>query len=520
MADNFSGRTAPIEGVNNYIGQYETYPEGQYQSVLTEALRKLMLSAEHIDFPSGELMQLVERNLTVYTPKYKRPITPAEMLTLCPNQWMGGEVIFAFLMEELGHLENVSILHTYFGEFLKSNSREELNQIYDGQLNTMLNREVVLIPLHLRGNHWAFVVVYKSSNLIEYYDSLLQWDLADHRKSIVESLQKLHNIFVEEKILNTPVTVSIVNDAPQQTNLNECGLYVCKTAVALIRGEPLNFGGQDLNYYRKTIVKSVLGIDCNDAPANSANTLEPSSPSLEETIETELNLTFQDLPDYSDMLEDLFAEIDKDIANAPQPTQQINQPSMACTMDQPTPMDSVSQLPVTAAEVEDPFLLWNEKYHEQLKYLRTTDIPYLDFNQDKILCTHNFLGSYKDCRKMSEVALILRQQYNVVGEHKWTFLENEARRDGRFIINWFLKTPVYDIEIGPMSFLPGNRKTVCRTIRIIKNLSRHQLDLATQQMIDKKLNMFHNNPDYHKTKIHETRKIPTKRTIKRLQNQM
>ena len=139
MADNFSGTTAPIEGVNNYIGQYETYPEGQYQSVLTEALRKLMLSAEHIDFPSRELMQLVERNLTVYTPKYKRPITPAEMLTMCPNQWMGGEVIFAFLVEELGHLENVSILHTYFGEFLKSNSREELNQIYDGQLNTMLN---------------------------------------------------------------------------------------------------------------------------------------------------------------------------------------------------------------------------------------------------------------------------------------------------------------------------------------------------------------------------------------------
>ena len=295
MADNFSGTTAPIEGVNNHVGQSETYPEGQYQSVLTEALRKLMLSAEHIDFPSGELMQLVERNLTVYTPKYKRPITPAEMLTLCPNQWMGGEVIFAFLVEELGHLENVSILHTYFSEFLKSNSREELNQIYDGQLNTMLNREVVLIPLHLRGNHWAFVVVYKSSNLIAYYDSLLQLDLADHRKSIVESLQKLHHIFVEERILNTPVTANIVNDAPQQTNLNECGLYVCKTAVALIRGEPLNFGGQDLNYYRKTIVKSVLGIDCNNAPANSANTLQPSSPSLEETIETELNLTFQDL---------------------------------------------------------------------------------------------------------------------------------------------------------------------------------------------------------------------------------
>ena len=86
MADNFSGRTAPIEGVNNYIGQYETYPEGQYQSVLTEALRKLMLSAEHIDFPSRELMQLVERNLTVYTPKYRRPITPSEMITLCRNQ--------------------------------------------------------------------------------------------------------------------------------------------------------------------------------------------------------------------------------------------------------------------------------------------------------------------------------------------------------------------------------------------------------------------------------------------------
>ena len=86
MADNFSGRTAPIEGENNYIGQYETYPEGQYQSVLTEALRKLMLSAEHKDFPSRELMQLVERNLTVYTPKYRRPITPSEMITLCPNQ--------------------------------------------------------------------------------------------------------------------------------------------------------------------------------------------------------------------------------------------------------------------------------------------------------------------------------------------------------------------------------------------------------------------------------------------------
>ena len=220
------------------------------------------------------------------------------------------------------------------------------------------------------------------------------------------------------------------------------------------------------------------------------------------------------------MLDDLFAEIDKDIANAPQPTQQINQPSMACTMDQPTPMDSVSQLPVTAAEVEDPFQLWDKKYQEQIKYLKTTEIPYLYFNRDNVLCTHNWLGSYKDCRKMSEVALILRQQYDVVGEHKWTFLANEARRDGRFIINWFLKIPVYDIEIGPMSFLPRNRKTVCRTIRIIKNLSRHQLDLATQQMIDKKLNMFHNNPDYHKTKMHETRKIPTKRTVKRLQNQM
>ncbi len=520
MADNFSGRTAPIEGENNYFGQYETYPEEQYQSVLTEGLRKLMLSAEHKDFPSQQIMQLVERNQTVYTPKYRRPITPSEMLTLCPNQWMGGEVIFAFLVEELGHLENVSILHTYFGEFLKSNSREELNQIYDGQLNTMLNRDIILIPLHLRGNHWAFAIVYRSSDLIEYYDSLLQWDLADHRKSITESLQKVHRIFVEEKILNMPVTVSIVNDAPQQTNLTDCGPYLCKTAVALIKGEPLNFGGEDLNYYRKTIVKSVLGIDCNGAPANSANTLQPSAPCLEETIETALNLTLQDFPDCSEMLDDIFAEIDRDMASAPQPSPRINTPTMECTMDLPTTMDSVSQLPVTDAKVEDPFLLWNEKYNDQLKYLRTTNIPFLDFNSNKILCTHNFLGNYKDCRKMSEVTIILRRQYNVVGDHKWTFLENEARRDGRFIIDWFLKTPVYDIDIEPMSFLPGNRKALSKLIRITKRLNKYQLDSAHHQMIDKKLNMFHSNPQYHQTKVYETRRTSPRKTIKRLQDQM
>ncbi len=529
MADNFSGRTAPIEGENNYFGQYETYPEDQYQSVLTEALRKLMLSAEHPDFPSQQIMELVERNRTVYTPKYKRPLTPSEILTLCPNQWMGGEVIFAFLLEELGHLENVSILHTYFGEFLKSNSREELNQIYDGQLNTMLNRNLVIIPLHLRGNHWAFAIVYKSSDLIEYYDSLLKWDLPDHRSSITESLHKLHKILVEEKILTLPVTVSIMNDGPQQINLTDCGLYLCKTAVSLIRGESLNFGGEDLNYYRKTIVKSVLGIDCNDAPANSTNTPQPSAPSLEE-LETDLNLTLQDFPISSEMLDefpvsgemldDILAELDKDMADAPQPSPRINTPTMEYETNQPTTMDSVSQLPITAAEVDDPPLLWKERYKDQLKYLRTTNVPFLDFNSDNILCTHNFLGNYKDCRKMSEVTVILKRQHKVVGDHKWIFLENEAKRDGRFIIDWFLKTPVYDIDIEPMSFLPGSRKALCKLIRITKRVNKHQLDWAQHQMINKKLNMFHSNPEYHKTKIYEIRKTSPRKAIKRLQNQM
>ena len=404
---------------NQLIGADGPFNIGRYQNVLADALNNLILMPNNTDFTPPEWRDLVDKNQTIFTPRHELPLTPSDMITLYPNQWISGEIIFAYLMEELGYIEGLSIFDTYFGDMLQKYEKEVLTQMLQDKARYLLSKEVFIIPLHIRGNHWAFVIVHKSCDMIEYYDSLLQWDITEHRVYITNLLRKLHDFLIFEKILTSPVTTKIVTDTPQQPNLTDCGLFVCRTAVAVLRNYPLDFNLQDLGFFRRIIADKLLGRD-------TAKLLLLQPQLLKESYDKQSNNQ---------------ADNTTPVNNLP-PHQQIE--SRICNTTE---------------------RLFKKRYEELLEHLSMTDLPYLDYNSKGKLVTQNFTGNYKDCRKMSEVIHVLRKKTKKNATEIWKYLAEEVKKDDRFLMEWVSK--ISDTTT-PLSFLPGSKGNSQRLRRLMK----------------------------------------------------
>lgn len=106
---------------------------------------------------------------------------------------------------------------------------------------------VILLPLHLDGNHWALAVLsLKEGGLIELFDSLPSLDRTENAEKLVrEFLSELVDVWPMENHSQLPAgwqtgrprLVSMAG--PAQTNLHDCGVAIVVVAMHVIAEQRL-----------------------------------------------------------------------------------------------------------------------------------------------------------------------------------------------------------------------------------------------------------------------------------------
>ncbi|ESL07471.1 hypothetical protein TRSC58_04839 [Trypanosoma rangeli SC58] len=228
-----------------------------------------------------------------------------QLATLGPGQWLNDQVINAYLsmiVEERNQAagkEVVVSLGTHFFARVQQELRGSscctasgLPALHkdSGILRWLKRRRhilqpgvtrVVLIPINLSQTHWALAVLNWELRTWFYYDSYIKSTAAMTRGA--EVLQQLAHVFLEsQRILcekeagnacppadwRLVVAVPLRGDeccrdggfavAPQQTNMYDCGVFVCHMVWCAVQGIATMFAQDAVTAHRKVMLHELL----------------------------------------------------------------------------------------------------------------------------------------------------------------------------------------------------------------------------------------------------------------------
>ncbi|CAD7083436.1 unnamed protein product [Hermetia illucens] len=195
--------------------------------------------------------------------KFKIKITRRDLNTLTPDSWLNDNVInFYFNLianrcdeERNKHFTKVHTMSTFFAERLLQSGYEGVKR-WTRKIN-IFSFDLILIPIHVDQSHWCLATINFKEKALKYYNSMgtpntrLLEVLADYLR--LESLDK-------QKIpLDTSEFVKEnVQDIPQQTNGNDCGVFCCMYAEYISRDHKISFSQKNIPYFRKRIILDIL----------------------------------------------------------------------------------------------------------------------------------------------------------------------------------------------------------------------------------------------------------------------
>ncbi|CAD7085464.1 unnamed protein product [Hermetia illucens] len=195
--------------------------------------------------------------------KFKIKITRRDLNTLTPDSWLNDNVInFYFNLianrcdeERNKHFTKVHTMSTFFAERLLQSGYEGVKR-WTRKIN-IFSFDLILIPIHVDQSHWCLATINFKEKALKYYNSMgtpntrLLEVLADYLR--LESLDKRKipldtSEFVKEN----------VQDIPQQTNGNDCGVFCCMYAEYISRDHNITFSQKNIPYFRKRIISDIL----------------------------------------------------------------------------------------------------------------------------------------------------------------------------------------------------------------------------------------------------------------------
>lgn len=215
--------------------------------------------------------QLKRPDHDVLVQRFNIDFTVRDLKTLQGRTWLNDEVINMYmqmLMERSRRISSLPTIHvfsTFFFPKLKSKGFDSVRTSTRRCDPHPLRCDLVLIPLHLGGNHWAMAVVDNRSGCIAVYDSLVG------RSSNYQTLFK-HWIDAE---IQSKVELSDLNPShwdagrahgiigdvvaiPRQQNGHDCGVFALLYALYLSVDCVFDFTQKDIVYWRQRISVEIL----------------------------------------------------------------------------------------------------------------------------------------------------------------------------------------------------------------------------------------------------------------------
>ncbi|KAL1740095.1 hypothetical protein HDZ31DRAFT_48176, partial [Schizophyllum fasciatum] len=208
--------------------------------------------------------------------KYAREqVSDADVARLRPGQWLNDEVINfygamilgraeAAAKERAGAKENRAEgarrpldIH-YFNSFFWS---KLVNEGYEkGRLARwtkkidIFSKDAIILPVNHSNTHWTSAAINFRRKRIEYYDSLGSRSPMVY-KHLRAYLDAEHRNKKKKPFDFTGWEDYFDDNAPQQENAFDCGVFSCQFMEAISRGEEtFNFGQQNMPYLRRRMV--------------------------------------------------------------------------------------------------------------------------------------------------------------------------------------------------------------------------------------------------------------------------
>ncbi|XP_047446535.1 sentrin-specific protease 5-like [Mugil cephalus] len=183
----------------------------------------------------------------------KHTLTLEDLLTLADQNWLNDQIMnmYGELIVEASH-HKVHFLNSFF-------HRQLMTKGYDGVKRwtkqvDLFSKSLLLVPIHLEV-HWCLVTADIVRKKICLYDSqgiaLLKVARNILKYLMTEAKEKRQAAFENGWM------VSFDEKVPQQTNENDCGVFVLEYSRCLALTRPLRFSQKDIPKIRKRIYKEL-----------------------------------------------------------------------------------------------------------------------------------------------------------------------------------------------------------------------------------------------------------------------
>uniref|UniRef100_A0A665TBX5 Ubiquitin-like protease family profile domain-containing protein n=1 Tax=Echeneis naucrates TaxID=173247 RepID=A0A665TBX5_ECHNA len=187
----------------------------------------------------------------------KHTLTLDDLLTLADQNWLNDQIMNMYgelIVESSSH--KVHFLNSFF-------HRQLMTKGYDGVKRwtkqvDLFSKSLLLVPIHLEV-HWCLVTADLVKKKICLYDSqgnALQ-KVARYRLEAppAENLPRCKLNYIMSCLLCCPT-----QKIPQQSNENDCGVFVLEYCRCLALAKPFQFSQEDIPKIRKRIYKELC--DC------------------------------------------------------------------------------------------------------------------------------------------------------------------------------------------------------------------------------------------------------------------
>lgn len=118
--------------------------------------------------------------------------------------------------------------------------------------------DIVLVPVHVGGEHWCMAIIDFRRQNISYYDSLLEPNEPVLR-ALATYLCDERDDKKGEPFSQDGWELDCLFDIPRQRNENDCGVFCCMFAEFVTRNQPITFRQKDMKYFRQKMACEIVG---------------------------------------------------------------------------------------------------------------------------------------------------------------------------------------------------------------------------------------------------------------------
>ncbi|KAM4605313.1 sentrin-specific protease 5-like [Polymixia lowei] len=186
----------------------------------------------------------------------KHRLTLDDLSTLADQNWLNDQVINMYgelIMESTHH--KVHFLNSFFHQQLEIKGYEGVKR-WTKQVD-LFSKSLLFVPIHLEV-HWCLVTADTVKKRIYLYDSQDN-EFQEVAQDILEYLT-MEAKERQQTSFQSGWMVSVNKRSPQQTNENDCGVFVLEFCRCLALEKPLHFSQKDIPSVRKRIYKELC--DC------------------------------------------------------------------------------------------------------------------------------------------------------------------------------------------------------------------------------------------------------------------